>query len=241
MITLNIKYGHSFELCGKPVGARLHLELFSCQITSGGISSVTKITSLLALVVLYASSGAAPLLAQECALEDNGTLAMSTQAPVSAPAALPSVQPGYARTSSAPSANSTSVAPEPSNYMKNWPSYSHMALNKQGAINRSGAAAGRQTSAGSKRHYVMPVHLLPGQTSVNPYNSARTGMQGRTKTKSVQIADSHSPCQKADRAAHRAKSTHVMSYTSTPGVIAYNTRVTPYVTAPLRSYKELGR
>lgn len=194
------------------------------------VSLVRKLSVYLALLAAFGISSAAG--AQECALEDVQPVAMSAQAPTGgAPGAAPCPQRSYAPSMPANSGSSTAnIAPEPSNYMKNWPSYSQMALQKQGSINRSGSAAGTQTRrVAQTRHYVMPVHLLPGQTTPGPYTSARTGMQGRAKAAVINVAQTktvESHCKKAKSAASR-----VMSYSSTPGVIVYNTAVSPYMTA----------
>ncbi|MBY0547155.1 MAG: hypothetical protein K2W95_07665 [Candidatus Obscuribacterales bacterium] len=201
-----------------------------------------KLSVYLTLLAAFGIGSAAG--AQECALEDiQQPIAMSAQGPGSAAGTAPCPQRSYAPSLPANSGGGASVPPEPGNYMKNWPSYSQMALQKQGSINRSGSAAGTQMRGVARtRHYVMPVHLLPGQTTPGPYASARTGMQGRAKA-GTNTASSAAPVKTAENHCKKAKSaaSRVMSYSSTPGVIVYNTAVSPYMTAPVRSYREFSR
>lgn len=198
-----------------------------------------KLSVYLTLLAAFGIGSAAG--AQECALEDVQPIAMSAQVQTGGAAGTaPCPQRSYAP--SMPTGSSAggggNVTPEPSNYMKNWPSYSQMALQKQGSINRSGSAAGTQTRrVAQTRHYVMPVHLLPGQTTPGPYASARTGMQGRAKAGVTNVVAAQTKTKTVESHGQKANS-RVMSYSSTPGVIVYNTAVSPYMTAPVRSYRK---
>ena len=200
------------------------------------VSFVRKLSVYLTLFAAFGIGSAAG--AQECALEDAQPIAMGASIPAAGGASSPPPCPqrSYAPNMSASNSAGASIAPEPSNYMKNWPSYSQMALQKQGTINRSGRAAGTQQRRQSQtRHYVMPVHLLPGQTTPGPYASAKTGMQGRAKASvnnnnvvaGAKIPECHGK-------KFKASSSRVMSYSSTPGVIVYNSAGSPYTTTGQR-------